>query len=98
MGKPKENTIAKIDDLNSILAESALSEPKKELIAALAGRCHSMNIHKAKLVYFKEIKLLLTKCLAAVESGEITADEGGTTRRDSRFGTRGGGAEGLQKG
>ena len=72
MGKPKENTIAKIDDLNSILAESALSEPKKELIAALAGRCHSMNIHKAKLVYFKEIKLLLTKCLAAVESGEMT--------------------------
>ena len=36
MGKPKENTIAKIDDLNSIFAESALSEPKKELIAALS--------------------------------------------------------------
>lgn len=75
MGKPKENTIAKIDHLNSILAESALSAPKKELIAALAGRCHSMNIHKAKLVYFKEIKLLLTKCLAAVENGEMTEED-----------------------
>lgn len=75
MGKPKENTIAKIDDLNSALTESALSEPKKRLIAALAGRCHDMNIHKAKLVYFKEIKLLLTKCLAAVESGEIINED-----------------------
>lgn len=34
-----------------------------------------MNIHKAKLVYFKEIKLLLTKCLAALESGEITDEK-----------------------
>ena len=75
MGKPKENTIAKIDDLNAVLTKSGLSEPKKELIAALAGRCHSMNIHKAKLVYFKEIKLLLTKCQAAVSSGEITDED-----------------------
>ena len=50
MEKPKENTIAKIDDLNSALTESALSEPGKELIGALARRCHNMNIHKAKLV------------------------------------------------
>ena len=75
MGKPKENTIAKIDDLNSVLTGLAISEPKKQLITALAGRCHNMNIHKAKLVYFKEIKLLLTKCLAAVESGEITGED-----------------------
>lgn len=75
MAKPKENTITKIDDLNSVLTESGLSEPKKELIAALAKRCHNMNIHKAKLVYFKEIKLLLTKCLAAVENGEIIDEE-----------------------
>ncbi|MCP3887274.1 MAG: hypothetical protein GY702_00145 [Desulfobulbaceae bacterium] len=75
MGKPKENTIAKIDDLNSVLKKSALSEPKKELITTLAGRCHHINIHKAKLVYFKEIKLLLTKCLAAVENGEIIDED-----------------------
>ena len=75
MGKPKENTIAKIDNLNSRLKDSALPGPKKELIAALAERCHSMNIHKAKLAYFKEIKLLLTKYLAAVESGEMTEED-----------------------
>ncbi|WP_419174637.1 hypothetical protein [Desulfosediminicola sp.] len=74
MGKPKENTIEKIDNLNSRLTGSGISEPKKELIAALAERCHSMNINKAKLAYFKEIKLLLTKCLAAVESGKITEE------------------------
>lgn len=75
MGKPKENTIDKIDDLNSILTKSDLSTPKKQLIAALTGRCHSMNIHKAKLVYFKEIKLLLTKCLAVVESGDVIDED-----------------------
>ncbi|MBM9613136.1 hypothetical protein JWJ90_02425 [Desulfobulbus rhabdoformis] len=71
MGKPKENTIAKIDILAKKRRKSDLSREKKELITALANRCHSMNIHKAKLVYFKEIKLLLTKCLVSFESGEI---------------------------
>jgi len=75
MGKPKENTIAKVDHLTSKLNVSILSASQKELITTLARRCHSMNIHKAKLAYFKEIKLLLTKCLAAVESGEITEGE-----------------------
>ena len=75
MGKPKENTIDKIGILASELKKSELSEERKVLIRALAERCHSMNIHKAKLVYFKEIKLLLTKCLVAVESGEIDKED-----------------------
>lgn len=83
MGKPKENTIAKIDNLNASLMDSALSEPQKKLIAALAGRCHSMNIHKAKLAYFKEIKLLLTRCLAAVEGeGMIEKDPWGSLEKE----------------
>nr|WP_320010894.1 hypothetical protein [uncultured Desulfobulbus sp.] len=75
MGKPKENTIDKIGILASELKKSELSEERKVLIRSLAERCHSMNIHKAKLVYFKEIKLLLTKCLVAVESGEIDKED-----------------------
>ena len=75
MGKPKEKTIAKIDSLNSRLTDSTSPEAHKELISALAGRCHSMNIHRAKLAYFKEIKLLLTKCLAAAESGGVAEKE-----------------------
>lgn len=74
MGKPKENTIAKIDRLYSLLKQSALSDPRKELIAALAGRCHTMNINKAKLAYFKEIKIVLTKCLAASKNEAVIDD------------------------
>lgn len=75
MGKPKENTIAKIDILSAKLITSSLSESKKELIAALTERCHTMNIHKAKLVYFKEIKVLMTRCMTAVECGNLTEKE-----------------------
>lgn len=64
MAKPKENTITKIDDLHKKLMQSALSSQQKEVITALTVRCHTMNINRAKLAYFKDIKLLLTKCAA----------------------------------
>lgn len=74
MGKPKENTIAKIDNLKSRLMESSLPESKQKMVATLVLRCHNMNIHKAKLVYFKEIKLLLTKYLAATKNKEMVQE------------------------
>lgn len=74
MAKPKENTITKIDELHLRLSKLSLASDREKLISALVGRCHTMNINKAKLAYFKDIKVVLTRCLAAVESGEMADD------------------------
>lgn len=70
MGKPKENTIEKIDQLTQKLLCEELSATHKELIVAIEKRCHTMNIHKAKLAYFKRIKLVMTQLLALAASNE----------------------------
>jgi uncharacterized protein (UPF0303 family) len=75
MGKPKENTIEKIDRLMMQLKDSTLSASQKEIVTALGNRCHTMNIHKAKLAYFKEIKLILTRSLVAAENGQNRDNE-----------------------
>lgn len=76
MAKPKENTIIKIDELHSQLLQSPLDSHKQELISALAKRCHTMNINKAKLAYFKDIKVILTRCLVAAENGDMEDEFG----------------------
>ena len=67
MGKPKENTIEKIDQLTQKLLRKEIPHSHKELVVAIQRRCHTMNIHKAKLAYFKKIKLVLTQLLAIAE-------------------------------
>lgn len=61
--KPKENTIAKIDQLAKQLKRQASPAIDLELALALQQRCHTMNIHKAKVLYFKRIKVALTRAL-----------------------------------
>jgi hypothetical protein len=67
MGKPKENTIEKIDQLTKKLLCKEIPQNQKDLAISLKNRCHTMNIHKAKLAYFKRIKLVLTQLLALSE-------------------------------
>lgn len=67
MGKPKENTIEKIALLAQKLMREEIPHNHKDLILSLKSRCHTMNIHKAKLAYFKRIKLVLTQRLAMAE-------------------------------
>ena len=61
--KPKENTIEKIDRIYEDLCQYSSSPFDLSLAKALQQRCHIMNIHKAKVVYFKRIKLMLTQAL-----------------------------------
>ena len=76
MGKPKENTIEKIDQLSKKLLCKEIPHSHKELVIAIQGRCHTMNIHKAKLAYFKRIKLILTQLLATAEMPGLSAVKG----------------------
>ncbi|MEN8141698.1 MAG: hypothetical protein ABFR97_10800 [Thermodesulfobacteriota bacterium] len=75
MVKPKENTIAKIDQLLGELRAAAPAQLDLEPALALANRCHTMNIHKAKVAYFKKIKLLLAQgaqlCASGLEGDEL---------------------------
>lgn len=75
MGKPKENTIEKIDQLTQKLLCKEIPHSHKDLILSLKSRCHTMNIHKAKLAYFKRIKLVLTQLLAMAEMQESSSVE-----------------------
>jgi hypothetical protein len=75
MGKPKENTIEKIDQLSQKLLGKEIPHGHKDLVMALKSRCHTMNIHKAKLAYFKRIKLVLTQLLAIAEIQESSSVE-----------------------
>jgi len=75
--KPKENTIAKIDMLGKKLASHDYSPCNQDLIIALQLRCHSMNIHKATVAYFKRIKLVFTQALQLADKGETGAPEQG---------------------
>jgi hypothetical protein len=61
--KPKENTIEKIDRIYEDLCRYTLPSFDMSLAKAIQQRCHTMNIHKAKVVYFKRIKLMLTQVL-----------------------------------
>ena len=61
--KPKENTIAKIDSIFKNLKRYPCPLLDLSLAESLQQRCHSMNIHKAKVVYFKRIKLIMTQAL-----------------------------------
>jgi hypothetical protein len=61
--KPKENTIDKIDTIFKALKRHPCPLFNLSLAESLQQRCHSMNIHKAKVVYFKRIKLILTQAL-----------------------------------
>ncbi len=61
--KPKENTIDKIDRIFEHLSRFPTPSFDLALAKALQQRCHTMNIHKAKVVYFKRIKLTLTHAL-----------------------------------
>lgn len=61
--KPKENTIDKIDSIFNRLKRYSCPYFDLSLAEALQQRCHSMNIHKAKVVYFKRIKLILTQAI-----------------------------------
>jgi hypothetical protein len=61
--KPKENTIEKIDRIYEDLCEFTLPSFDMSLAKSIQQRCHTMNIHKAKVVYFKRIKLILTQVL-----------------------------------
>lgn len=61
--KPKENTIDKIDKIFSDLSRYPNPFFDLSLAQSLQQRCHSMNIHKAKVVYFKRIKLVMTMAL-----------------------------------
>ncbi len=65
--KPKENTIDKIDKIFEDL--NRISTPSFDLSLAkdIQQRCHTMNIHKAKVVYFKRIKLMLIHALELAE-------------------------------
>ena len=65
--KPKENTIDKIDRIFEDLSRFPTSSFDLALAKALQQRCHTMNIHKAKVVYFKRIKLTLTHALELVK-------------------------------
>ena len=83
MGKPKENTIEKIDQLTQKLLRKEMLHSHKVLVVALQSRCHTMNIHKAKLAYFKRIKLVLTQLLAMVEmQGSSSVEECRTLEND----------------
>ncbi len=75
MGKPKENTIEKIDQLTNKILCRKIPQGHKELAVSLKNRCHTMNIHKAKLAYFKRIKLVLTQLLALTEIQEASSVE-----------------------
>lgn len=68
MGKPKENTIGKIDLLTQKVLCKEISPHHKNLALALKKRCHTMDIHRAKLAYFKQIKVGLTQLLALAET------------------------------
>ncbi len=61
--KPKENTIDKIDLIFTNLAKLPTKSFDLSLAKDIQQRCHTMNIHKAKVVYFKRIKLMLTQAL-----------------------------------
>jgi hypothetical protein len=61
--KPKENTIDKIDKIYASLCQFPSSSFDLKIAESLQQRCHTMNIHKAKVVYFKRIKLILTQAL-----------------------------------
>ena len=65
--KPKENTIDKIDRIFEDLSRFPTPSFDLALAKALQQRCHTMNIHKAKVVYFKRIKLMMTQALELAE-------------------------------
>ena len=65
--KPKENTIDKIDRIFEDLSRYPTPSFDLTLAKALQQRCHTMNIHKAKVVYFKRIKLMTTQALELAE-------------------------------
>ena len=73
--KPKENTIEKIDMLAKKLVSHKCSPCNHALISALQQRCHSMNIHKATVAYFKRIKLVFTQALQLADKGEAAVPE-----------------------
>ena len=73
--KPKENTIEKIDRIYDELCQYEYSDFDISLAEALKDRCHTMNIHKAKVVYFKRIKLVLTQALELVKKQELNPSE-----------------------
>jgi len=76
--KPKENTINKIDKIYQALCRYPSPSLDLSVAQALQLRCHTMNIHKAKVVYFKRIKLMLTQAL------ELTEKEHNQPERDLR--------------
>ncbi|MEA3548911.1 MAG: hypothetical protein U9R66_14785 [Thermodesulfobacteriota bacterium] len=65
--KPKENTIDKIDRIFEDISRFPTSSFNLTLAQDIQQRCHTMNIHKAKVVYFKRIKLMLTQALELIE-------------------------------
>ena len=65
--KPKENTIDKIDKIYEALCRYSSPTLDLTLAQSLQQRCHTMNIHKAKVIYFKRIKLMLTQALELTE-------------------------------
>ena len=65
--KPKENTIDKIDRIVEDISRFPTPSFNLTLAHDIQQRCHTMNIHKAKVVYFKRIKLMLTQALELVE-------------------------------
>ncbi len=73
--KPKENTIAKIDLLAEELARHDSLPVDRDLVIALQQRCHTMNIHKATVAYFKRVKLVFSQALEI--SSQSTGAGGG---------------------
>jgi hypothetical protein len=72
--KPKENTIDKIDRIFKDLNQLPTPSFDLTLAKGIQQRCHTMNIHKAKVVYFKRIKLMLTQALELVEKEQRYPD------------------------
>ncbi len=73
--KPKENTISKINSLfeKVYAAESfkKLDDDSKGVLKELKSHVNTMNLHRAKVVYFSSVKSSLNRVLELLDSDAV---------------------------